>query len=105
MTSKAYTRATRTAAGFLAKLNRADAAATAFGIDPRTVRSSLTTVEIPDDKWTAIRDVLLARGAEMAALGKTAGLPVHFRVIRDPDDMPPGSLATTRNGLDGRIGA
>ena len=75
MTSKAYTRATRMAATFLAKMNGADAAATAFGIDPRTLRSWLQTVEIPDDQWTAIRDVLLARGAEMAALGKTAGLP------------------------------
>lgn len=72
---RAHTRATRMAATFLAKQNGADAAATAFGIDPRTVRSWLQTVEIPDDQWTAIRDVLLARGAEMAALGKTAGLP------------------------------
>ena len=71
----AYSHATRLAATFLAKLNGADAAATAFGIDPRTVRSWMGTVEVPDDSWTAIRDVLLARGAEMAALGKTAGLP------------------------------
>lgn len=72
--SKAYTYAQRLAAAFLARLNGSESAATAFAIDPRTVRSWQQQVPVPDDAWEAIQAVLQARAADMAAQGETRGL-------------------------------
>ena len=75
VSGRSHSKATRLAATFLAKLAGVDTAAATFGIDRRTVRSWTGSVEVPEDPWTAIRDVLLARGSEMAAKGDTRGLP------------------------------
>jgi hypothetical protein len=72
---KSHSLATKLAATFLARMSSVDAAASTFCIDPRTVRGWVDRVELPEDRWTAIRDVLLARGSEMAAKGDTRGLP------------------------------
>jgi hypothetical protein len=69
-----YSRPQRLAAVFLARQSGADAAAQAFELDPRTVRSWMDTVELPDDQWEAIQAVLLARGGELTARGETRGL-------------------------------
>jgi hypothetical protein len=74
MTARAYTRATRLAAAFLARLTGTESAASAMKIDPRTVRSWQETIEVPADEWEAIQAVLLARAGEMAATGKATGL-------------------------------
>lgn len=74
MPGKAHSRATRLGAALLARLAGVDAAAAAFRVDPRTIRGWLGQGEVPADEWTAIRDVLRARGAEMAAKGETRGL-------------------------------
>jgi hypothetical protein len=71
---KRHSDATKLAAVFLAQQSSVDGAAEALGIDPRTIRGWLETVELPADRWTAIRDVLQARAGEMAAKGETRGL-------------------------------
>lgn len=71
---KSYTEADKLAAVFLAQQAGVEAAATALGIDPRSVRDWSKTITLPDDQWTAIRDVLIARGSVMAAKGTTTGL-------------------------------
>ena len=58
----------------LARLAGIDTAVDTFGIDRRTVRGWVKGEPPPDDQWTAVRDVLLARGAELAAKGETKGL-------------------------------
>jgi hypothetical protein len=72
--AKHHSRATKLAATFLAKLASPDVAAATFRVDVRTVRGWRDGIELPADEWTAIRDVLRARGAEMAARGDTRGL-------------------------------
>lgn len=75
MPARHHSRATRLAATFLARLASPEVAATTFRVDVRTVRGwQAGSVELPDDEWTAIRDVLRARGAEMAAKGDVKGL-------------------------------
>jgi hypothetical protein len=71
---KSYTEADKLAAVFLAQQAGPEAAATALGIDPRSVRDWSKSITLPDDQWTAIRDVLIARGSVMAAKGTTTGL-------------------------------
>jgi hypothetical protein len=73
--AKAHSKATKLAATFLARLSSADVAAATFRVDVQTVRRWQAGGDAPpDDTWTAIRDVLLTRGAEMAAKGETSGL-------------------------------
>lgn len=74
MPPRTHSRATRLAAAFLAQQTSTEVAGKAFGVDKRTVQRWLDAGDIPDDAWTAIRDVLLARGAEMAARGETKGI-------------------------------
>jgi hypothetical protein len=75
MSGKAHSKATKLAATFLARLSSADVAAAAFRVDVQTVRRWQAGGDAPpDDTWTAVRDVLLTRGAEMAARGDTRGL-------------------------------
>jgi hypothetical protein len=73
--AKAHSKATKLAAVVLARLSSADVAAVTFGVDVQTVRRWQAGADAPpDDTWTAVRDVLLTRGAEMAARGETSGL-------------------------------
>lgn len=75
MVAKAHSKATKLAATSLARLSSADVAAATFRVDVQTVRRWQAGADAPpDDTWTAVRDVLLARGAEMAARGETSGL-------------------------------
>lgn len=71
---KAHSRATKLAATFLARLSSADVAAATFRVDVQTVRRWQAGGDVPEDTWTAVRDVLLTRGAEMAAKGDVKGL-------------------------------
>lgn len=74
MPAKAHSKAIRLSAVFLGRLASAEVAGKVLGVDYRTVQSWMQASELPADDWTAVRDVLLTRGAEMAAKGETRGL-------------------------------
>jgi hypothetical protein len=74
MPGKRHPRSVKLAAVFLTRQSGIEAAAKTFGVDPRTIEAWTASGDLPQDEWTAIRDVLRARAGEMAAKGETSGL-------------------------------